>query len=116
MKTEENTTIDHVGIKVRDLEKSIKFYSMVLQPLGLEEQNGSFGPLAISEGKERTIMHLAFRTGKRANVDAFYKAALMAGGKDNGPPGVRADYGASYYAAFVFDLDGNNLEAVCLAG
>jgi catechol 2,3-dioxygenase-like lactoylglutathione lyase family enzyme len=59
-------------------------------------------------------MHIAFRAESRAAVDAFYKAAMAAGGRDNGPPGLRPHYQPTYYAAFVFDPDGHNIEAVCL--
>jgi predicted lactoylglutathione lyase len=58
-------------------------------------------------------VHVAFAAGNRAEVDAFYQAAIAAGGKDNGPPGLRAHYHSTYYGAFVLDADGNNVEAVC---
>ncbi|MFT3712880.1 MAG: VOC family protein [Archangium sp.] len=115
MAKKEPTAIDHVGVTVSDLTKSRAFYAKALAPLGLEDSNGSFGPFALMEGKKATAMHLAFRTSERANVDAFHKAALKAGAKDNGGPGVRKEYAPNYYAAFVIDPDGNNVEAVCYA-
>jgi catechol 2,3-dioxygenase-like lactoylglutathione lyase family enzyme len=70
----------------------------------------------IGEGQPRAVpIHVAFLAPSRAAVDAFYRAAIAAGGKDNGPPGLRPHYHANYYAAFVFDPDGNNIEAVCHA-
>jgi catechol 2,3-dioxygenase-like lactoylglutathione lyase family enzyme len=116
MAKKEVTSIDHVGVTVSDLAKSRAFYAKALAPLGFEDNNGSFGPLALMEGKKATTaMHLAFRVGERKQVDAFHQAALKAGAKDNGGPGVRKEYAPNYYAAFVIDLDGNNLEAVCFA-
>ena len=72
------------------------------------------GSLWLGAAEDSPHMHLAIAAPSRAAVDAFYAAALAAGGKDNGPPGLR-DYGPNYYAAFVLDPDGNNLEAVCHA-
>jgi predicted lactoylglutathione lyase len=63
----------------------------------------------------RDHVHVAFAAASRADVDAFYKAAMAAGGRDNGPPGIREDYHPNYYAAFVLDPDGHNIEAVCHA-
>ncbi len=118
--------IDHIGISVRDYQRGKKFYSEALSPLGykvIAEYGESAGLGAhneadfwISENKgAKQKVHVAFQCDKRAAVDKFYAAALKAGGKDNGPPGIRADYAPDYYAAFVIDPDGNNIEAVCHA-
>jgi catechol 2,3-dioxygenase-like lactoylglutathione lyase family enzyme len=118
--------IDHIGINVSDYQRGKQFYSAALHPLGykvLAEYGDSAGLGAdgkadfwISQGKAtKPKVHVAFQCSKRAQVDKFYAAALKAGGKDNGPPGIREDYSPSYYAAFVFDPDGNNIEAVCHA-
>jgi len=123
--------IDHLGISVKDHTASKAFYLAVLAPLGIgvmmavsKEESGApsdftgFGTngkpfLWISEGQPRTGMHLALVAQTRAQVDAFYKAALAAGAKDNGGPGIREHYHPNYYAAFVIDPNGVNLEAVC---
>jgi catechol 2,3-dioxygenase-like lactoylglutathione lyase family enzyme len=113
--------LDHVVIPVRDAEASRKFYEPVLDQLGakvvmaepgfvLLGTDGGF--VALRETEEVMPIHLAFRTD-RSRVDSFYEAALAAGGADNGAPGVRADYHEHYYAAFVHDPDGHNIEAVC---
>lgn len=115
---------NHVGIKVANFQKALAFYRAALAPLGYEAQSvdadaksAGFGPkgnpgLWIGEGKATKALHLAFESVDRASVERFYDAALAAGGKDNGAPGPRPDYGPSYYAAFVIDPDGNNIEAV----
>jgi class 3 adenylate cyclase/catechol 2,3-dioxygenase-like lactoylglutathione lyase family enzyme len=109
--------IDHVHLRVRDLETSKRFYSAVLEALGRQlsgEGEGHFwaDELFASDDAEPTArLHLAFQARNRETVDAFYDAALAAGGRDNGPPGER-HYHPGYYAAYVFDPDGNNLEAV----
>lgn len=115
---------DHVGIKVRDLKASATFYASALGPLGHVQGYGDkttagFGPkdapalwLYQSDKPAGPGTHIAFRAAVRAAVDGFYGAALKAGGRDNGPPGLRLDYSPTYYAAFVIDLDGNNVEAV----
>lgn len=114
---------DHVGVNVSDLEKSKSFYEQTLEPLGYAvkmefEGAAGFGaqdwipPFWIRQGEKSGPVHVAFSTD-REGVDAFYQAAIDAGGRDNGPPGVRADYHEHYYAAFVHDPDGNNVEAVC---
>ena len=115
---------DHISLKVKDGARSRKFYQRALAPLGykvIDESGGGAGfgaadgaALWIAPGRphEPTI-HVAFAAADRASVDAFHKAALDAGGRDNGGPGIRENYGPSYYAAFVFDPDGNNIEAVC---
>lgn len=117
--------IDHVTVHVGDIEKSKAFYEAALKPLGYgmtsdhpEWKLAGFGSkkkasvwLYAGEGAKQ-VAHLAL-TAKDANaVRAFYKAALKAGGKDNGKPGYRKNYGPGYYAAFVYDLDGHNVEAV----
>ena len=116
--------IDHVSIQVSNFAKTLSFYTDALAPLGYVPQyvdenakSAGFGPkgeprLWIAEGKPPAKTHLALRSPSRDAVAAFHSAALRAGGKDNGKPGLRPDYGANYYASFVFDPDGNNLEAV----
>jgi catechol 2,3-dioxygenase-like lactoylglutathione lyase family enzyme len=107
---------DHVGLKVKDLKASGKFYEAALGALGHVADGGGFGPkgapaLWPSEGRTAPV-HVAFRAGSRAEVDRFHAAGLKAGGRDNGSPGLRKDYGPRYYAAFLLDPDGNNIEAV----
>jgi class 3 adenylate cyclase/catechol 2,3-dioxygenase-like lactoylglutathione lyase family enzyme len=109
--------IDHVHLRVRDLEASKRFYGAVLAALGHEltgEGEGYFSAdeLFASDDAEPTArLHLAFQARARETVDAFYEAALAAGGRDNGGPGIR-EYDERYYAAYVLDPDGNNVEAV----
>ncbi len=115
--------IDHMGLLVADLDASVAFYTRALAPLGYElvrrgEQFAGFGVAGkpdfwIATGKPTDKLHVAFRARGRAEVRAFHGAALAAGGKDNGPPGVRDRYHPSYYGAFVHDPDGHNIEAVC---
>ncbi|WP_428150959.1 VOC family protein [Brevundimonas sp.] len=124
--------LDHIGVDITDIATSRAFYEAALKPLGYRviqdltaEQSGGnpivmFGidapEFVIAEDRAPGLgNHFAFRAGTRAAVDAFHAAALEAGGQDNGPPGLRPDYGPSYYAAFVFDPDGFNIEAVCYA-
>ena len=120
--------IDHVGLNVKDYETSRAFYEKALAPLGYRvvmafEQWGTAGfgeddkPEFWVNQREPvgTGTHIAFHCGDRATVTAFYEAARAAGGRDNGPPGVRAHYHPNYYGAFVLDPDGNNVEAVCHA-
>jgi catechol 2,3-dioxygenase-like lactoylglutathione lyase family enzyme len=122
-----NKMIDHIGIEVSDYQKAVDFYKQALTPLGytlLTEVQGfagfgsetEGGPIAnfwIHQGKALTqTAHIAFKAQNREAVDAFYKAAISAGGKDNGKPGVRDIYHPNYYGAFVFDADGHNIEAV----
>lgn len=119
---------DHIGFKVQNLEASLRFYSGALAPLGYElcSQDASgagFGPggepalwLYATKAAKPGGVHLAFRAADRAAVDRFHKAGLKAGGRDHGAPGLRTDYSPSYYAAFLIDPDGNNVEAVCLSG
>ncbi len=113
---------DHVGVRVQDARASARFFTAALEPLGLvpDASGAGFGPpgapalwLYEAGGGARGV-HLAFVASDRAAVDRFHAAGLRAGGRDNGKPGVRADYGSSYYAAFLLDPDGNNVEAVCL--
>lgn len=115
--------IDHIQLVVRDLPASEKFYTAVLSVLGipvLSTDNGYFiaDELTVSAADSPTSTgqltgrhHLAFQAKDRETVDAFYSAALSHGGRDNGAPGIRA-YHPGYYAAFVLDPDGNNIEAV----
>ncbi len=115
--------IDHIGIAVSDFEKSVAFYTKALAPLGYAlimtfEQAAGFGIAGkpdfwIGKGAPKDSIHVAFRAAGRAQVRAFYEAAIAAGGKDNGAPGVRPHYHEHYYGAFVHDLDGHNIEAVC---
>jgi catechol 2,3-dioxygenase-like lactoylglutathione lyase family enzyme len=115
--------IDHIGIAVSDYQKSKKFYETALKPINYElirefENVGGFGEnkkpdFWIAQGEATQELHVAFACDTREKVDAFYKAALEAGGKDNGPPGLREHYHPGYYGAFVIDPDGNNIEAVC---
>lgn len=125
--------IDHTGISASDFELSKHFYSAALAPLGFKllmelpasvtggADVAGFGEPPKPEfwissgGPNRPRIHIAFRAESRAIVDAFYAAAIAAGGRDNGGPGVRAHYHANYYAAFVLDPDGHNVEAVCHA-
>ena len=118
--------IDHTGVPVKDVAKSKAFYRAALAPLGYSmlmefEEAAGFGVAPkpdfwIGEGVAgKSGVHVAFRADTRAQVDAFYKAAIAAGGRDNGPPGLRPHYHANYYGAFVFDPDGHNIEAVCHA-
>jgi len=118
---------DHIGIAVSDFDKSVRFYEKALSPLGLrleshDPKGGSagFGPKGapafwLGKGKAPNPFHLAFTAPDRSAVRQFHEAAVAAGGKDNGKPGVRENYSPTYYAAFVLDPDGNNVEAVCQA-
>ena len=113
---------DHVGLRVKDARASARFYAAALKPLGfIPDSSGTgLGPpgapgLWLYEvAKAGQGVHLAFKATDRAAVDRFHAAGLEAGGRDNGQPGVRADYAPTYYAAFLIDPDGNNVEAVCL--
>ena len=116
---------DHVSLKVSNYAKSRRFYEKALSALGYKLQGeydgntAGFGPgettvLWIGEGKPASsAVHIAFTASARAAVREFHAAAVEAGGRDNGKPGVRENYAPTYYAAFVFDPDGNNIEAVC---
>jgi catechol 2,3-dioxygenase-like lactoylglutathione lyase family enzyme len=123
--------IDHTGLDVTDPAKSRQFYQQALAPLGYRvlkevptEYTGGAVVLGmgippmpdfwIHQGSPQTPrLHIAFRADSRALVDQFYRAAMAAGGKDNGPPGLRPHYHQNYYGAFVLDPDGHNIEAVC---
>lgn len=122
--------LDHVGYAVSDYAASKAFYEKALAPLGIVlmmevgkeltggSEHAGFGitkpDFWIGTGKPASSgVHVAFSTKDRATVDAFYKAAIAAGGKDNGAPGVRPHYHKDYYGAFILDVDGNNIEAVC---
>jgi catechol 2,3-dioxygenase-like lactoylglutathione lyase family enzyme len=117
--------IDHIGINVSDVAKSKKFYASALAPLGYKALMEF--PEGAGFGEERAVLwilarppvstsaHVAFSAKKRQVVRDFHAAALKAGGKDNGEPGVRENYSPNYYGAFVLDPDGNNIEVVCLA-
>ena len=119
---------DHVGLNVQDYAASRDFYERALAPLGYrvvmafdEWKSCGFGTdekptFWISEREPGTTgTHVAFTVADRTTVDAFHEAALDAGGIDNGRPGIREHYHPTYYGAFVHDLDGNNIEAVCHA-
>jgi catechol 2,3-dioxygenase-like lactoylglutathione lyase family enzyme len=116
--------IDHTGVSVADIARSKAFYEAALAPLGYSllmewEHFAGFGVAPkpdfwIGHGTSNVPpVHVAFRAASRAEVDAFYRAAMAAGGRDNGPPGLRPHYHPSYYGAFVLDPDGHNIEAVC---
>jgi catechol 2,3-dioxygenase-like lactoylglutathione lyase family enzyme len=120
--------IDHVSIGVCDLAITKRFYDAALKPLGftcLSQDKGSLGygrdAVALWIGAserpvppdDRSNLHFCFTAPTRAAVDTFHAAALRAGGRDNGAPGLRADYGTNYYAAFVIDPDGYRIEAHC---
>jgi catechol 2,3-dioxygenase-like lactoylglutathione lyase family enzyme len=118
--------IDHITVKVQDLEASRAFYEATLLPFGVRvvpygEKEIGIGPegsedLGLAEGEPRAPIHIAFLAHDPATVDAFHAAALKAGGTDNGAPGRRPEYHERYYAAYVLDPDGNNVEAVCHSG
>jgi catechol 2,3-dioxygenase-like lactoylglutathione lyase family enzyme len=117
--------IDHVTIGVSDLSRSREFYARALVPLGFAEvgvlREGEEVEFGLEEAADFAIStrygtdspaHVAFAADRREQVDAFYAAALAAGGRDNGPPGLRPEYSPDYYGAFVLDPDGHNIEAV----
>jgi catechol 2,3-dioxygenase-like lactoylglutathione lyase family enzyme len=119
--------IDHTGINVSNFEKSKEFYTNALASLGyallheFDDSVAGFGinekpDFWISQGEVNTPrIHIAFRAETREIVQAFYTAALDAGGRDNGTPGLRPHYHPNYYGAYVLDPDGHNIEAVCHA-
>ncbi|HVO04321.1 MAG TPA: VOC family protein [Candidatus Cybelea sp.] len=119
---------NHISIGVRDVARAKKFYDAALKPLGFKCL--SEDPASLGYGKEavalwigaaehpvpadmKSNLHFCFDAGTRKAVDAFHEGATKAGGKDNGKPGLRKDYGDNYYAAFVIDPDGYRLEAYC---
>jgi catechol 2,3-dioxygenase-like lactoylglutathione lyase family enzyme len=123
--------IDHIGLAVSNMERSKPFYIAALKPLGIvvvmevtAEQTGADAHAGFGKGnkaffwigggaKPKGGTHVAFTAPTRADVDSFYRAALAAGGRDNGAPGLRPHYHPDYYGAFVLDPDGNNIEAAC---
>ncbi|MCT2401688.1 VOC family protein [Novosphingobium mangrovi (ex Huang et al. 2023)] len=123
--------LDHIGIGASDFTASCRFYDAALAPLGISrimeltaEETGGYAGIGYgkdgkpffwlgNDGPRGPGVHIAFRADSRAEVDAFYAAAMQAGGRDNGRPGLRPHYHPSYYGAFVFDPDGLNIEAVC---
>lgn len=125
--------IDHIGLDVADIVRSRAFYEQALAPLGYRivsevrpegAREATVVMFGVGDEPDFVIAvdkapgpgnHVAFRADTRAQVDAFHVAALAAGGRDNGGPGVREQYGPHYYAAFAFDPDGFNIEAVCHA-
>ena len=125
--------IDHLGISVSDYQRAKAFYTTALAPLGYSlimevtaEQTGHAAAAGFgsggkpdlwfgAEGAMNKPVHIAIAAKDRAAVDAFYEAAIAAGGRDNCPPGIRPHYHPNYYGAFVLDPDGHNIEAVCHA-
>ena len=121
--------IDHITIGVSDLERSLQFYEHAMLPLGFSVigaplEDGREIEFGLEEAPNFAIstlyptgapVHVAFAADRREQVDAFHAAALSAGGRDNGAPGVRPQYSEGYYGAFVLDPDGHNIEAVCHA-
>ena len=120
--------LDHVSIGVKDVARAKAFYDAALKPLGVTAKYAEGGSLGygdaaiffwVSEAEApvpadlKSGLHFCFAAPSRASVDAFHAAALKAGGRDNGAPGLRPDYGATYYAAFVVDPDGYRIEAYC---
>jgi catechol 2,3-dioxygenase-like lactoylglutathione lyase family enzyme len=126
--------IDHLGMPVKDIARATEFYLKALAPLGIAivmevsaEETGAGAAVGFgANGKPffwigqgfragDQYIHIAFAAPSREAVDAFYAAAIAAGARDNGPPGLRPHYHANYYGAFVLDADGNNIEALCHA-
>jgi catechol 2,3-dioxygenase-like lactoylglutathione lyase family enzyme len=120
--SEEANVIEHVSLRCNDFQKSRAFYERALKPLGYRVTQvypGAAGFMAeghtsfwVTKGSVATPSHIAFRARSRKAVEAFHRAALEAGGKDNGAPGLRRDYSPTYYAGFILDFDGHNVEAV----
>jgi catechol 2,3-dioxygenase-like lactoylglutathione lyase family enzyme len=123
--------IDHISLSVTDLDRAKAFYAKALAPLGIgvameipKSVTGDVDIVGIGRDRKGELWlaptglqtpptHIAFLAASRAEVDAFYVAAIAAGGQDNGAPGLRPHYHATYYGAFVLDPDGHNIEAVC---
>lgn len=115
---------DHIGLKVKDLDAAVRFYSAALAPLGhvlctKEASYAGFGPkgepglwLYATRDAKGPGVHVALRACDQAAVERLHREGLKAGGRDNGKPGLRTDYTPDYYAAFLLDPDGNNVEAV----
>jgi catechol 2,3-dioxygenase-like lactoylglutathione lyase family enzyme len=115
---------DHIGLRVGNLDASVRFYTAALAPLGhvlctKDETSAGLGPkgepalwLYLNKGQAAGGVHIAFRAPDHAAIDKFHSGGLKAGGRDNGAAGPRADYGPTYYAAFLIDPDGNNIEAM----
>ena len=119
-----NVALDHVSIPVRRLASARKFYEAALGAIGMKINMDVGGAFGMGSKKEKIFWisqkrgatggaHHAFRVGSRADVDAFHRAGIAAGGKDHGAPGLRPGYGPNYYAAFVKDPEDNNIEVVC---
>ncbi|HME40679.1 MAG TPA: VOC family protein [Steroidobacteraceae bacterium] len=115
---------DHIGLKVKDLDVSARFYKAVLAPLSyMPDSSGTGFGLANEPALwlykavdlQNGGVHLALRATSRGAVDRFHREGLKAGARDHGAPGLRTDYGPTYYAAFLLDPDGNNIEALCLS-
>ncbi len=116
---------DHIGLKVKKLDASVRFYEAALKPLGYvlcsrDDSGAGFGPkgepalwLYADKDAKAPGAHVAFRASDHASIKRFHAEGLKAGGRDNGGAGPRADYSPTYYAAFLLDPDGNNVEAVC---
>ena len=116
---------DHIGLKVKNIDAAVRFYGAALKGLGhvVASQDASgagIGPKGAPalwlypDNKAAGGVHVAFRAKNRAAVDRFHQDGIAAGGRDHGKPGLRQDYSPTYYAAFLIDPDGNNVEAVCL--
>lgn len=124
--------LDHIGIDVSDIERSKRFYAAALEPLGyvMTKDRGEAAGFGVTDGEKKSsdpagefwiargspkppLVHIAFSAMTRGAVDAFHAAALAAGGRDNGGPGLRQKYHPDYYASFILDPDGYNIEAVC---
>jgi catechol 2,3-dioxygenase-like lactoylglutathione lyase family enzyme len=127
---EAGTMLDHIGLAVADFARANDFYAAALAPLGIARLRQFAMPAGSAAGfgaGDRPFFwigdgkapgqgaHVAFAAADRAAVDAFHAAAMAAGGRDNGAPGLRPQYHPDYYAAFVLDPEGNNIEAVCRA-
>ena len=114
--------IAHTGVAVRDFKAAKRFYERALAPLGYTAKMQQADSTGFNDGKNTDFWigasanveptHVAFEARSKSEVEAFYREAMAAGGRDNGGPGYRRDYWPGYYAAFVYDLDGHNIEAV----